>query len=45
MDNTIRLTNIQHFSVHDGPGVRTTACTKGCNLKCQGCDNPKTKQK
>ena len=21
MDNTIRLTNIQHFSVHDGPGV------------------------
>ena len=45
MDNTIRLTNIQHFSVHDGPGVRTTVFTKGCNLKCQWCHNPETIQK
>ena len=43
MDNTIRLTNIQHFSVHDGPGVRTTVFTKGCNLKCQWCHNPETR--
>ena len=44
MDNTIRITNIQHFSVHDGPGVRTTVFTKGCNLKCQWCHNPETIQ-
>ena len=44
MDNTIRLTNIQHLSVHDGPGVRTTVFTKGCNLKCQWCHNPETIQ-
>ena len=32
------------FSVHDGPGVRTTVFTKGCNLKCQWCHNPETIQ-
>lgn len=34
--------NIQHFSVHDGPGIRTTVFFKGCNLKCAWCHNPES---
>lgn len=36
----IRITNIQHFSLHDGPGIRTTLFLKGCSLKCPWCANP-----
>lgn len=36
------ITDIQHFSVHDGPGIRTTVFTKGCNLRCFWCHNPET---
>ena len=32
--------NIQRCSVHDGPGVRTTAFLKGCPLSCSWCHNP-----
>jgi len=32
--------NIQRFSVHDGPGIRTTAFLKGCPLNCRWCHNP-----
>lgn len=32
--------NIQRFSVHDGPGIRTTVFLKGCPLKCWWCHNP-----
>ena len=35
--------NIQRFSVHDGPGIRTTIFFKGCNLKCLWCHNPESK--
>ena len=28
------VSNIQRFSVHDGPGIRTTAFLKGCPLRC-----------
>ena len=31
--------NIQKFSVHDGPGIRTTVFMKGCPLRCQWCSN------
>lgn len=34
--------NIQRFSVHDGPGVRTTVFLKGCPLQCQWCHNPES---
>jgi pyruvate formate lyase activating enzyme len=34
------ITNIQRFSVHDGPGIRTTVFLKGCNLRCFWCHNP-----
>ena len=36
------ITNIQHFSIHDGPGVRTVIFFKGCNLRCKWCHNPET---
>lgn len=36
---TVRITNIQRFSLHDGPGIRTTVFLKGCNLKCPWCCN------
>jgi len=34
--------NIQKFSIHDGPGVRTTVFLKGCPLRCQWCANPES---
>lgn len=34
------ISNIQRFSLHDGPGIRTTIFLKGCNLKCPWCCNP-----
>ena len=39
---TVRIFNIQHFSVHDGPGVRTVVFFKGCNLHCRWCHNPES---
>lgn len=36
------ITNIQRFSIHDGPGIRTTVFFKGCNLRCFWCHNPET---
>jgi pyruvate formate lyase activating enzyme len=32
--------DIQKFSLHDGPGIRTTVFLKGCPLRCQWCHNP-----
>lgn len=37
---SILLTNIQRFSLHDGPGIRTTVFLKGCSLHCPWCSNP-----
>jgi pyruvate formate lyase activating enzyme len=34
------FTEIQRFSVHDGPGIRTLVFLKGCPLRCQWCCNP-----
>src|SRR5512137_2652682 len=34
------ITNIQKFSLHDGPGIRTTVFLKGCPLQCAWCHNP-----
>lgn len=36
------ITDIQHFSIHDGPGIRTTVFLKGCNQRCFWCHNPET---
>jgi len=34
--------NIQRFSIHDGPGIRTTVFMKGCPLRCMWCSNPES---
>ena len=35
--------DIQRFSIHDGPGIRTTVFFKGCPLNCRWCHNPESK--
>ena len=37
-----KVFNIQHFSIHDGPGIRTTVFFKGCPLHCKWCHNPES---
>ena len=32
--------DIKEFSLHDGPGARTTVFLKGCPLRCRWCHNP-----
>ena len=34
--------NFQSFSIHDGPGIRTTMFLKGCPLHCPWCSNPES---
>ena len=34
------ISNIQQFSLDDGPGIRTTVFFRGCNLRCAWCHNP-----
>lgn len=34
--------DIQRFSLHDGPGIRTTVFFKGCTLSCAWCQNPES---
>jgi len=36
----LNISNIQHFSVGDGEGIRTTVFFKGCGLRCPWCHNP-----
>lgn len=34
--------NVQHYSLHDGPGIRTIVFLKGCHLRCKWCSNPES---
>mmetsp|Transcript_4891 Transcript_4891/g.2729 ORF Transcript_4891/g.2729 Transcript_4891/m.2729 type:complete len:99 (-) Transcript_4891:3078-3374(-) len=34
--------DIQRFSLHDGPGIRTTIFFKGCPISCAWCQNPES---
>jgi pyruvate formate lyase activating enzyme len=36
--------DVQRFSVHDGPGLRTNVFLKGCPLRCGWCANPESQQ-
>jgi len=39
---TGNIFDIQRFSLHDGPGIRTTIFMKGCPLRCLWCHNPES---
>ncbi|MBU3113757.1 glycyl-radical enzyme activating protein [Clostridium lacusfryxellense] len=39
---TACIFNIQKYSIHDGPGIRTVVFFKGCPLKCLWCSNPES---
>lgn len=43
-ENTISgwVSNIERYTLHDGPGIRTTVFLKGCPLRCLWCSNPET---
>ncbi|MDY6844949.1 MAG: glycyl-radical enzyme activating protein [Thermodesulfobacteriota bacterium] len=44
MEGPVLITNIQRWSVNDGPGIRTKAFIKGCPLDCLWCHNPECKK-
>jgi len=39
---TALVTNIQKYTIHDGPGIRTEIFFKGCNMRCIWCSNPES---
>ncbi len=41
---TGKIYDIQGFSVHDGPGIRTTVFLKGCPLRCPWCHSPESQE-
>ena len=41
---TGRIFDIQRFSIHDGPGIRTIIFLKGCRLRCKWCCNPESQE-
>ena len=42
MTETGIVFNVQRFTIHDGPGMRTEFFLKGCPLRCQWCSNPES---
>ncbi|WP_159722157.1 glycyl-radical enzyme activating protein [Enterococcus sp. CSURQ0835] len=42
MTKTACIFNLQKFSLHDGPGIRTVVFFKGCPLRCAWCANPES---
>ena len=42
LDTKGRIFDIQRFSVHDGPGIRTIVFLKGCMFRCKWCCNPES---
>ena len=44
MERKGRIFNIQRFSIHDGPGIRTIVFFKGCYMRCAWCCNPESQR-
>lgn len=44
-DTQLQVFNIQHYSLHDGKGIRTTVFLMGCPLRCRWCCNPESQEK
>jgi len=44
LDRTGRIFDIQRYSIHDGPGIRTIVFLKGCVLRCRWCCNPESQE-
>lgn len=42
LKSKLRISGIVEESIVDGPGIRLTVFTQGCNHKCAGCHNPQT---
>ena len=45
LDTKGRIFDIQKFSTHDGPGIRTIVFLKGCLLRCRWCCNPESQSR
>ena len=43
-EQTGRIFDIQRYSLHDGPGIRTIVFFKGCYLRCRWCCNPESQE-
>jgi len=44
LKQTGRIFDIQKYSIHDGPGIRTIVFLKGCALRCKWCSNPESQE-
>lgn len=44
MSDTGKIFNIQRFSTHDGPGIRTVVFMTGCPMRCRWCSNPESQR-
>ena len=44
LQQTGRIFDIQKYSIHDGPGIRTIVFLKGCVLRCRWCCNPESQE-
>lgn len=43
-ENEGNIFNIERYTLHDGPGIRTTIFLKGCPLRCLWCSNPESQE-
>lgn len=44
METKGRIFDVQRYSIHDGPGIRTIVFLKGCVLRCRWCCNPESQR-